>query len=403
MRIGLIVFNMPERGTWFRAYQFGRELALRGHTVTLVATAPHERRRFAVRYELEGRLVHVLAPDALGGSLRSGWDVWGSLARTLWVQAAEFDVVHAFECRPTVIAPALALQQRGIPLVIDWCDWFGRGGSVEERASAVQRTVLRPVETFFEERFRTCADATTVINSTLAAKAQALGVPEASITLLRNGCDTSIAPTLETQAAARAQLGFAADTPLIGYAGAIFPRDARLLAAAFDRVHATRPDARLLVLGYTNVPIEQLVANPAAVTRTGRLSAEDLQRYLRACDLGWVPLSDSGANRGRWPLKISSYMELGLPFVATNVGDIGAFLEQYPAGRAAAPTPESVAQITLTLLADPAQRQLLGITGRALAEGELSWARVTDVAEAVYRRVIAGSVAPSERLYRRNA
>jgi glycosyltransferase involved in cell wall biosynthesis len=302
-----------------------------------------------------------------------------------------------------VIAPALALQQRGIPLVIDWCDWFGRGGSVEERASAVQRTVLRPVETFFEERFRTCADATTVINSTLAAKAQALGVPEASITLLRNGCDTSIAPTLETQAAARAQLGFAADTPLIGYAGAIFPRDARLLAAAFDRVHATRPDARLLVLGYTNVPIEQLVANPAAVTRTGRLSAEDLQRYLRACDLGWVPLSDSGANRGRWPLKISSYMELGLPFVATNVGDIGAFLEQYPAGRAAAPTPESVAQVTLTLLADPAQRQLLGITGRALAEGELSWARVTDVAEAVYRRVIAGSVAPSERLYRRNA
>jgi glycosyltransferase involved in cell wall biosynthesis len=384
MHVGLIVFNLPERGTWFRAYQIGRELAQRGHTVTLVHTAPHERRRFSVQYEVAGRLAHVAAPDALRGSLRSGWDPWGSLARTLFMQAADVDVVHAFECRPTVLAPALALRRRGVPLVIDWCDWFGRGGSVEERANPLQRAVLRPVETFFEERFRTCADATTVINSTLAEKAQALGVPAQRITLLRNGCDTSHAPTLEPQAAARAQLGLPPHTPLLGYAGAIFPRDARLLAAAFDRVHAARPDVRLLVLGYTNVAIEELVANPAAVTRTGRLSAADLQRYLRACDLGWVPLSDTGANRGRWPLKISSYMELGLPFVATAVGDIDAFLTRYPAGRAAAPTPAAVAQLTLDLLADPVQRQLLGATGRALAEGELSWARITDTVEQVY-------------------
>jgi glycosyltransferase involved in cell wall biosynthesis len=385
MRIGLIVFNMPERGTWFRAYQIGRELALRGHMVTLIATAPRERRRFGVHYEVHGRLAHVAAPDALSGSLRSGWDGWGSLARTLWLQMARFDVVHAFECRPTVIAPALALRRAGVPLVIDWCDWFGRGGSVEERTSAVQRAILRPVETFFEERFRTCAVATTVINSTLATKARALGVPEASITLLRNGCDVRAAPTLEPQASARAQLGLAQDQPLIGYAGAIFPRDAQLLAAAFDQVHAVRPAVRLLVLGYTNVPIETLVANPAAVTRTGRLSAADLQRHLRACDLGWVPLCDTGANEGRWPLKISSYMELGLPFVATDVGDIGAFLAQYPAGRAAAPTAEAIAQLTLSLLADPEQRRLLVETGRALAEGELNWARITDEAERVYR------------------
>lgn len=400
MQIGLIVFNMPERGTWFRAYQIGRELAQRGHTVTLIATAPQERRRFAVHYEAHGRLAHVLAPDALGGSLRSGWDPWASLLRALWLQAAAVDVVHAFECRPTVIAPALALRRRGVPLVIDWCDWFGRGGSVEERTSAVQRTVLRPIETFFEERFRTYADATTAINRTLAAKARALGVPENRITLLPNGCDVSVAPKLEPQAEARARLGLPPDAPLIGYAGAIFPRDAQLLAAAFDRVHAARPEVRLLVLGYTNVPIEELVTNPAAVTRTGRLSADDLQRYLRACDLGWVPLCDSGANRGRWPLKISSYMELGLPFVATDVGDIGAFLTRYPAGSAAAPTPEAVAQATLDLLDDPARRALLGSTGRTLAEGELSWARVTDGVEAVYRGVIADR---RQRRYRQNA
>lgn len=388
MRIALLVFNLPERGTYFRAYQLGRELARRGHHCTLVYTAPVARRRFAVRYEQAGRLALVAAPDALQGSLRSGWDPWGAMARALWLRGAHFDLVHAFECRPTVLAPALFARAAGCPLVLDWCDWFGRGGSVEERASPVQRVVLRPVETFFEERFRTLAHATTVINTVLARRAEALGVPPDTITLLPNGCAPPPTAELVPRTVARAALGLPADAPLLGYAGAIFPRDARLLAAAFERVQAARPDARLLVLGYTNIAIEQLVARPATVLRTGPLDAAKLRQGLLACDIGWAPLCDTGANRGRWPLKLSSYMELGLPIVTSAVGDLGAFFARYPAGLAAPPTPEGLAAATVALLDDPVRRAALGATGRRLAEGELSWARISDSVEALYKHLI---------------
>lgn len=154
MRVAMLVFNMTGRGTYWRAYYVARELCRRGHQVTILATSPRERRRFRVTYEVAGRLALVEVPDLLHGSLRSGWDIWASLLRTCWLGSMHIDLLHAFECRPSVIVPALATcKTRNIPLVLDWADWFGRGGSVEERASPWQRAILRPVETFFRDPF----------------------------------------------------------------------------------------------------------------------------------------------------------------------------------------------------------------------------------------------------------
>jgi glycosyltransferase involved in cell wall biosynthesis len=385
----MLLFNQPNRGTYWRAFYIARELARRGHIITVLATAPRERRRFRIDYQSHGRLAIVEAPDLLSGSMRSGWDPWASLARTAWLAISRFDVLHAFECRPGVILPALAARARsGAPLVIDWSDWFGRGGSVEERPNWMLRTLLRPVETFFETRFRTSADATTVINQFLGRRAIALGVPPASITLVPNGCDTA-GWELEPHDAARAALGLSQEAPLIGYVGAIFRRDATLLARAFDLLQERRPDARLLVLGYCNVAIESLVRCPHAVLRTGALDTATLRRYLRACRVAWLPLCDSGANRGRWPLKLNTYMEAGLPFVTTAVGDLGAFVRRYPAGVAVAAEPAALAERTLALLDDPAQVAELGATGRRLAETELSWATVADTVEQIYLRLLS--------------
>ncbi len=384
MRIAMLVFNLPERGTYWRAYYIAREICRLGHYVTLVATAPKARRSFRITHTIDGRLTLVEAPDLLQGSLRSGWDPWATLLRTAWLSSVSFDLVHAFECRPTVIFPALSIHlQNDTRLVIDWCDWFGHGGSVEERTNPIQRTILRPVETFFETYFRTWADATTVINQTLYQRAVDLGVPPTSITLVPNGCDTA-GWQLEIPRLARAALNLPLEAPLVGYVGAIFKRDALLMAQAFNILHLQRPDARLIVMGYCNIAIEQLVYHSHTVIRTGPLDNFTLRRYLRACTLGWLPLCDSGANRGRWPLKLNTYMEAGLPFITTNIGDLGAFVERYPAGIAAMPDPYDMAARTIGLLDDPDHLALLGITGRQLAETDLNWSNVGYIVEKVY-------------------
>jgi hypothetical protein len=133
MRILYLVYNTIGKGTYWRALHFARHLVKHNHAVTLVTTA-RQRKRGIAESVLDGVEV-VEMPDLLTGSLRSGWDLWNTVHRLQWLRGAHFDLVHAFEARPTVLLPALYLKYRQqTPLVFDWADWLGRGGSVEERA-----------------------------------------------------------------------------------------------------------------------------------------------------------------------------------------------------------------------------------------------------------------------------
>lgn len=388
MRVAMLVLNTIGKGTYWRAFHLARCLVANGHRVTLVAMAAERTARFSYRV-VQGVTV-VAAPDLLWGPLRSGWDPYSALARTLWLLPHRYDIVHAFECRPAVLLPALAAGRAPSRLVTDWCDWFGAGGSVEERANPVVRGVLRPVETFFEERFRTLAAGTTVICSTLREKALALGVPDDRILCLRDGADIeAILPG--DRAAARVALGLPADAPIVGYVGQIFRRDAQLMADAFTATRAALPNARLLLIGHVNQPIERLLADPAGIVRSGPLSYTALSTYLAACDVCWLPLCDSGANRGRWPLKLNDYMAAGRATVATAVGDVADVLERYLAGVLARDEPADLACATLRLLEDAPGRAAMESTARWAAEAAFDWRlRALDL-EAFYRKLIVAT------------
>lgn len=387
MRILMLAFNRVGEGTYWRALDLGRYLVQRGLQVSLLATATRRRWGLVTR-NLDG-VTLVETPDLFRGSLRSGWDLWNTAHRLGWLRGRAFDLVHAFEARPTVLLPALYLQRlRRTPLVMDWADWFGRGGSVEQRPNPLLRAILRPVETFFEERFRTQADGTTVISKTLLKKARRLGVPADQILLLPNGCEPERFPRLDP-VEARAHLGLAEGGSWIGYVGSIFQQDARFMASAFERVAAEVPEVRLVVAGYCPFDIGGLVGRPEAVLQTGRLSETDLGLYLAACDLFWLPLRDTNANRGRFPLKLNDYMAVGRPVVATRVGDIGDLVEQTGIGLASPDEPLAFATCTLSLLQDPHRRQTMGRRARALAENEYHWRGVAHTLEQFYGQVLS--------------
>jgi glycosyltransferase involved in cell wall biosynthesis len=382
MKILMVVFNQVGRGTYWRAFHLGRFLARRGHLVSLMATSPQ--RRMGIRLRQSEGLTLVETPDLFSGSLRSGWDPWNILNRVNWLRDQEFDLVHVFEGRPTAIYPARYIRNRlQIPLVMDWCDWFGKGGSVEERPNRWMRLLLRPVETYYEEHFRTAADRTTVICSLLRQKALKLGVPLPTILDLPNGSDTERLKLIELSAA-RQQTNLPGDAFIIGYVGTIFQRDGLLMAAAFNRLLLQVPQALLLIAGYCPLDLRPWVSQPERVIQTGFVSEADLNAYLSASDLFWLPLSDSNANRGRFPLKLTDYMAVGRPTVATRVGDVQTVLEQNPVGLLSQPEPEDLAAQTLRLLHDPDLRQSLGADARRAAENRFNWAHLAEQLEVLY-------------------
>lgn len=370
------------RGTFFRAYALARQLSLQGHEVTLITTSA--RSRFRVQSNVSAGVTVVESPAILPGPARSGWDPVDLVRRLLLCrspQLSSIDVIHAFDSRPTVIIPALALRKRSrASLVIDWADWWGRGGTIEERpTSGAVRTLVRRPETYFEESFRTRADATTVISRALRDRAVGLGVPRETITILPSGSDIeSICPI--DRADARRLSGLPDHAPIVGYLGAALRRDQDLLATTVTKLVNGRNDLRFLLIGNSGI---QLPKHPRII-RTGFVPSDRLPYFLGACDVFLLPLVDSIANRGRWPSKINDYLAAGRPVVASAVGDIADLLERRRIGALAGSEAEGLVAACLELVDNPGQAAEIGNNARTVAETELSWSRISAGFLAVY-------------------
>lgn len=392
MRILMLLYNLRGEGTYWRALPLAKYLAKRGHDITFMCTPNQRQSKFITKHDEKTGITAITSPNYLGGMFSYGWDPGTVGARLLWsMRQRDFDLIHSFESRPTVIIPALYWQRcRGARLVLDWCDWFGQGGAVEERPSWLIRTLLRPAETFFEERFRAKADGTTVINNKLRQRAIKLEVPPEAILLLPNGSNVDeIQPKSKREA--RRELGWRQDVPIIGYIGSIFQHDAELMAQAFDKVRKAEPESQLLLIGYCNVDVRELVHAPEAVKCTGQIDYDQIRCYLSACDVCWLPMQDSNANRGRSPLKIKDYMAAGRPVVMTAVGDAADLIRRGKFGLLAPTQPEEIANQVLALLRTPERREIMGQRARQLAETEFSWNRITDRLEYFYQQVVEGT------------
>lgn len=384
MHILFLVHNVAWRGSFFRGYHWGRHLARRGHQVTIAATSKSARLSFEAAYP-EGVCV-LQSPDLLWGRLRTGWDLWNIMRRTARLLREPFDIVHSIDCRPVCILPALALKWRRpqTMLILDWLDWWGHGGTIVERPGNLADRLFAPVETFFEEHFRTRADASLTVSTALMERAVALGVPASSVTTIPFGADIE-AITPRPQREARRALGLDPCTPIIGYVGMLFRRDAQMLIEATEHLVARVPGVRLLVIGNSNILVPPHLLASGAVKVTGSLSYHDLQTYISACDLMLLPMKNSIANRGRWPSKVCDYFASGRAVVVTRVGDVAALAGRAECGIVTGDTPEEFADGVQAALGNKAALDRMGANARKVASEELDWSLLTDRLERFYR------------------
>lgn len=381
MKLLFLNHNVRGRGTYVRAFHLGRELVRRGHEVVLVTTS--ERARWAVREEEVNGVRVVEMPDLWWGPARTGWDPYNTIRRIRRLRASTFDVVHAFDSRPAVVLPALRVAAEcGAPLVMDWADWWGRGGRIHERSGWLVRTLFGPVETWFEESFRSRAAGATVICSALGERLQGMGYPDERILRLPNGCVRF--DDMPSRSAARASLGLAASTPLLVHVGRIMRPDLALVKDALARALQQVPALRLVFVGATGLPAGE-TSGPGLST-TGFVSERELQQWLSAADAGILPMLDTIGHRGRWPGKLSDYMSAGVPAIVTRVGDVAGLVEQHGAGWVVQPDATSLANAFVEAVR-ALDRHERGGAGRALANGALSWCSVAGTLDAFYGQV----------------
>jgi len=389
--------NTKWRGTFFRAFHFARCLARRGHDVTVVTISESNRLRFRTE-NLQGVRV-VESPDLLAGKGRTGWDPYDTIRRTLLALTGEtFDIVHAFDCRPAVIVPALALKRfRGVKLVSDWADWWGRGGIIEERGR-ILRWTMGAVETFFEEFFRPFADGLTVTSRALQDRAAGLGIPRGRIRYIPSGADTETIRPMD-KIHSRKLLGLPENGPIVEFIGFV-NYDFDCMIRSFPFVQEAFPEATLLLVGQPS-PLTPKISKACGITRgireTGVVPFEKLSVYLACADVLLLPFTDKICNIGRGPIKLGDYMAAGRPIVTQPVGDLRfVFDENEPIGVLAGDTPEEFGRAVCELLANPVRAERLGRNARRLAEERYAWPILAAELERYYEGLLGSADGSAE-------
>ncbi len=374
-----------------RAVPLARELVQLGHSITLMVISDFENLKFKIT-EVDGiKVVHC--PDLTIGKLRSGWDPVSIFRRKKWLRENldDFDLVQAFETRPATIHPALYVaRQLDIPLFIDWIDWWGRGGLITVNRPGWYQLFCGGLETFYEEKFRPCAQGSTVISRGLLKRAIDLGVEEDSILHMRNGVDLEFFKPLDLQQA-RKKVGIDWSGGIVGVSGADVVADMKIAVDGFKHAVDHGLSAKLLLMGHAAAMLRGHVESlglRSDVIDVGFVDREDYPVYVTASDLFVVPFPEKTYNLGRWPNRFGEYMAAGRPVIFNPYGDLADFQGDEAPGIACEHSVDAMAAGIRELIDNRVLWDQKCTSARRYATTHLGWRSLTETLERHYHSVL---------------
>jgi glycosyltransferase involved in cell wall biosynthesis len=403
MRVVMIgPFAWAPKGTVSaRAFFIGRALVERGHQVTILMPPYNNPPHAGWEWVRDGvGLVNMPMPS-WGDSPQARLTVPLAMARR--ATRLEPDLVHVF--KPLGYAGLSGMYLRlfwpRLPLVLDSDDWEGRGGWADVNPYP---RLWRWFFAWQEGWLARHADAVTVASRALQTQMWGFGLPPERVFYLPNGPDRLFRErrqvSLDEQRRLRRELGVGG-APLALYIGHIsYGSEVNLALEALPRVVAAVPDIRVVIVGAGDgLPALQEQARRAGLAErvifTGWVDQQQIPAYLAAADLALYPYRDTLVNRAKSPSKITAYMAMGKPIVATAVGENVTYLDGGRAGLLTSPDDaRTFAEGMVALLRDPARAAELGRRAERRIWEHYDWSRRVLQVEGAYQVALGGVNSP---------
>jgi glycosyltransferase involved in cell wall biosynthesis len=261
------------------------------------------------------------------------------------------DVVLEFA---SYLAPAgLRLARRlGVPYVVEV-----EGPLGDLRYEAGGSPLRRVGDRWLREQLRAAASVLTVSRA-LADHVVALGAAESTVVVAPNVADTAVfAPSDVTRARARAELGIAAETFVVGFHGVFSPWYA--LPTLVGAVSGQPSESVCVLLvgdGVDRRAVEEAAsASSARVIVTGLMPQDRAAELIQAADVGVVP------DHAWWtsPLKLFEFGALRKPVVAARVPSITAVAGEDEVAMFDPADPTGLANLLRELASDTPRRASL--------------------------------------------
>lgn len=235
-------------------------------------------------------------------------------------------------------------------------------------------------------KYRRC-DRIVAISQAIAGLLRGAGVPSERTVVIPSGIDPLRFAEAD-RARGRAALGLAEDDLAVLCVAALEDhKDHATLLAAWERIAAAHPRAKLLLAGEGRLR-ETIAARAAALPRVRLLGfRDDIPDLLAASDAFALTSHLEGLGTA-----VMDAMCCGLPVVATRAGGIPELIEDGVDGLLAPVRDASaVATALASVLADPGLRARLGAAGQATAQRRFLASAMVDAYVDLYDRITRGA------------
>jgi glycosyltransferase involved in cell wall biosynthesis len=384
MNILYLNHNIKGEGTYFRAFNFAKQIAKYGHNVTLITLS--QKKLFTPVSYMEDGVKIIEAPKFLDRA-RGGWGPLDVAFRINHCVFNKYDLIHTFAHKPTVYFPLLTAKffHKKTVHFTDWDDWWGMGG-----INASRTTIKTIAEEFLEENIIKRADYVTTTSVALKQRALDLKVPENKIFHVPSGADIEKIKPISKSMALNLKKKFKINKnkKILGFVG-FGQADLGIVIDGFTLIRKKRADVILLIVGPLEKRWTQKVEThpfKKDIIITGKVDAGLIPELTSIIDVCFLPLKDTPANRGRNPIKVGDYMAAGKPILANPVGDVAGLIKKYKIGMTMEYSPDDVAKKALFLLVRPGLIKQMGNNARKTAEKYFNWENFSKKLNEKYNR-----------------
>ncbi|HPA46657.1 MAG TPA: glycosyltransferase family 4 protein [bacterium] len=365
-----------------RVLSQARELASRGHSVTLVDFPNPERPGFAGSGAIQAHEDIQVIPLS-----RKAIDIPGSCRRLANLDPKP-DIVHLWKSYPDAALPALyACDRFDVPLHYDWDDWEPSIARELTGSSLAAHVTGR-----WDRALCRICDTCSVASSELRKTALEWGMNPEQLFDAPVGADLELFHPRPPDPGILEKIG-GKERPVLVYAGQLevtfYADQAVDMLRILDRKGI---QALLLIVGGGSHE-EDLKRHAEeqgvliSLYCTGYVSGDEVPRWLSIADVALAPFEDTLAARCKSPLKIAEYLAMALPIVASDVGDV-LNMVQHAGFIIPAENPEMMAICTAKILKDTDLCHSMSLAARKRAEERYNWKWHTDQLEAAYRKAI---------------
>ena len=298
------------------------------------------------------------------------------------------DIVHLWKSYPdaSLLAYFLAKHWK-VPLHYDWDDWE-KGIAGELTHSCLVGWIAGKWDTLFPRLCHTISVASHFIRDAALQH----GVTPERMWDAPVGADVDLFYPQPKNQALFEQLNLT--NPVLVYSGQMEVASyAEFTLDVLKLVKEKIPSTSLLVLGGGR-KLESIRKKAVAigvndsVRFTDYVPGEEIPSYLCLADVALAPFEENDVTRAKSPLKIAEYLAMGLPVVASDIGEARRMTE---GAGIAVPCSDhkTMAEAVIQILQNTDLREKMSVTGRKTAETRYNWKSHTDNLEKAYKFAIA--------------